>query len=284
MPVFPRKSRYPTSRKTRGSYTTTARRAKSRVNSRATTKKLIKNTLMNMSETKVMNGVSDYVVCNHNGTRALPISTKEADRSDCDTHNLYYTKKGTDGNARIGDEVYGQYVDLDIQYNFPGKVESSSTATWAYSKNTHVRVVVFEIDYEKYSKMTATNVEDNLFKHPALYYPPIVTTAGSDSVNHRITAPLNTVDFRILRDDLFSLTSEMNYVPGLAVGSQRVWPASGFHHMRVPVNKNIYYPSANVSSKRLGMCLVGFNQKDFADNTDSIGDYNVSWKFAYKDM
>lgn len=283
--MYPRKSRYPTSRKTRGSYTTTARRAKSRVNSRLTTKKLIKNTLMNMSETKVMNGVSDYVDCNHNGTRALPVATKQSDVTDCDTHNLLYTKKGTDGNARIGDEVYGQYVDLDIQYNFPGKVESSSTATWAYSKNTHVRVVVFEIDYDKYTKMTATNVETNLFKHPALYYPPIVTTAGSDSVNHRITAPLNTVDFRILRDDLFQISSEMTYAPGIAgSGQQRVWPASGFHHMRVPINKSIYYPTANISSKRLGMCLVGFNQKDFADDTDKIGDYNVSWKFAYKDI
>jgi len=262
------------------------------MNPRSTTKKLIKSTLMRMSETKAVNAVTAYTDIKHNYPLGAPLVTSQPGHGvDHHSYNLCYSVQGADGNNRVGDSVYAQSVDFCLNYNFPeGRTESTTNAN-AWSPVTNVRLVFYQVDYGKYAAVTAAQLEDRLFKHPHFY------TSADPKLFNRMTALLNTVDFTILKDVRFEVHSPVGGIIADATDTDTlsfILPKSGSYRTTLPLNKTLNYassavgsPSPTIPSKMIGCAVVAYNNGHFGStgvDGDILGKINMEWLYKYKDL
>lgn len=253
------------------SRTNTAKRAKSRVSARFSTKRLIKKTLMNMTETKAINGITDYLDLYHNKIPAAAIDVKPVVTGQT-LRNLTFSTLGDDSKSRDGASIYAKGIDMNIHIQVPDNYAFAEATRW-YTDNFMGRLVVYEVDHSLAYDVAET-VEKKLFT-------PLNLVADANL----LLTELNHTDFRILSDTMINSNNTAMTITGGNVngGYQHVGPHQIVVKKSISLNKNVTYVDAHTPNKKVGMVFIGYSGKNML-NTDLIGKYRVSWKFTWKDI
>lgn len=265
------------SKRTRYNTATTARR---RINSRSrmNPRSLIKRTLMNMTETKEVNCISDYADLKHNFVPTAALSQKGTAVAGQDSRNLTFCLQGNEDNRREGDKVYAQNVDLNIIFTIPDNMNKSGSNLdgdgnhHPYDK-TLCRVIVYEADHNTFKQMADT-VEDKVLTPYGLVVDP----------NKALTY-LNRKDFRIVSDDVIECREGAYQIVGSSEGGmyKNATGTQNIYRKNIILNKSLEYTDAYTPTKQLGCFVVPFNNHNLTDGT-AIGKYRMSWKFNFKDI
>jgi hypothetical protein len=274
-------SRYgPASKRYKRTSYNTATAARSRINRRMNPRALIKRTLMNMTEMKEVNCVTDYHDLKHNFVPSAAIAQKGTAIAGQDSRNLTFCLQGNEDNRREGNKIYGQNVDLNIVFNIPDNENKSGSAAdgdglqHPYDK-TMCRIIVYEADHNTFKQMADT-VESN-----------VMTPLGLVADDCKALSYLNRKDFRIVSDDVIECREGAWQIVGSSSLEGGMWKNStgtqNIYRKNIPINKTLDYVDAYTPTKQLGCFVVPFNNHNWTTNV-AVGKYRMAWKFNFKDI